>query len=181
MKKRITVVTGNPYLWQKIYLTMKYDAEVVRTDAPEGEICLFDLDTAELPEGAKVIRMAREGECELSVPFTEEGLRAAIDKRRGGARLSLSERVATLDGEDIRLTEVEAALLGRLMAAGGEFVAREELLRDVWGGEADGGVINVYIHYLREKLERRGEKIILSSRKSGYKIEGKYLIGGAVC
>ena len=52
---------------------------------------------------------------------------------------------------------------------------REEILSTVWGGEADSGVINVYIHYLREKLEVCGEKIILSSRKCGYKIDEKYL------
>ena len=32
----------------------------------------------------------------------------------------------------------------------------------------------MYVHYLREKLER-GEKIIISSRNHGYKIDAKYL------
>ena len=38
--------------------------------------------------------------------------------------------------------------------------------------------MNVYIHYLREKLEADGEKIILSSRSHGYKIDEKYLTEG---
>ena len=47
---------------------------------------------------------------------------------------------------------------------------------------ADEGVLNVYVHYLREKLERGGEKIIISSRGLGYKIDEKYLqTGGTVC
>ena len=51
-------------------------------------------------------------------------------------------------------------------------------MKTVWGDGADGGVLNVYIHYLREKLEAGGEKIILSSRKQGYKIVEKYLKNG---
>ena len=63
------------------------------------------------------------------------------------------------------------------MSANGEFVSREEILSQVWNGDADCGIINVYIHYLREKIEH-GEKIILSSRKQGYCIDEKYLGGG---
>ena len=40
---------------------------------------------------------------------------------------------------------------------------------------ADEKTVNVYIHYLREKLESGGEKIIISSRNMGYKIDSKYL------
>ena len=87
-------------------------------------------------------------------------------------------RLAYLDGKEIKLTEVEASLLGRLISASGEFVSRGELLRGVWGDSADGGVLNVYIHYLREKLEVCGEKIILSSRSAGYGIDKKYLTRG---
>ena len=62
-----------------------------------------------------------------------------------------------------------------IRAGGGEFVSRDELSRAVWGEGADGGILNVYIHYLREKLESKGEKVIISSRRGGYKIDGKYL------
>jgi DNA-binding response OmpR family regulator len=65
-----------------------------------------------------------------------------------------------------------------LIEASGDFISREELIRRVWGEGADGGVLNVYVHYLREKLEKQGEKIIISSRKNGYKIDGKYLTKG---
>ena len=76
------------------------------------------------------------------------------------------------------MTELEAALLALLISADGDFVSREEILKRVWQNDADPGIINVYIHYLREKIER-GEKIILSSRKRGYGIDEKYLRGDA--
>ena len=79
----------------------------------------------------------------------------------------------------ISLTEVEGKLLVELLKAE-EFVSRNSLLKSVWGANNDSGVINVYIHYLREKLEKSGEKIIISSRKYGYKISEKYK-GQTIC
>ena len=38
-------------------------------------------------------------------------------------------------------------------------------------------MINVYIHYLREKLELCGEKIIIASREAGYRIDKRFLGG----
>lgn len=182
MKKHVSVVTGDVYLARKIYLILKGEAELSLGDGATGNIALIDLDTAgevEVPDGVRAVYMSRRTECELSVPFTPTELIAAVRERSQAiARLSLTGRTAWLDGSEIRLTEVEAALLGRLMAEGGEFVPRDRLLADVWGEGVDGSVINVYIHYLREKLERRGEKIILSSRSHGYKIDEKYLTEG---
>ena len=60
----------------------------------------------------------------------------------------------------------------------GEYVSREELRLGVWDEDTDSGVVNVYIHYLRQKLER-GEKIINTSRSLGYKIDEKYIGGQA--
>jgi len=108
-------------------------------------------------------------------------IRELISSFRSGSRARLTldkaSRLATLDREDIKLTEVEARLLDCLLSAGGEYVDRATLTSSVWGEGANEGVLNVYIHYLREKLEARGEKIILSSRKLGYKIDAKYLEG----
>ena len=120
--------------------------------------------------GGIVIRWREDvGEGELPYPFTY---------RRKKVRLFIeSERVARLDARTIKLTEVEGRLLRLLVDGGGEFVSREELAKKVWGENADGGVLNVYIHYLREKLEAGGEKIILSSRKGGYRIDERFLGG----
>ena len=86
-------------------------------------------------------------------------------------------RHVLLDGERIRLTESEHKLLSLIAEGDGELVSRDELTRGTFGEEAEGGILNVYIHYLREKLEASGEKIILSSRRGGYRIDKKYLGG----
>ena len=87
--------------------------------------------------------------------------------------LSEDEKCAFLFGEKIALTELEFELLSKLMERDG-FTSREELLSALWQDEATGSVLNVYIHYLREKLEVGGEKIIVSSRRQGYRINEKF-------
>ncbi len=200
MKRRIAVLTDDSYLFQKIYLILtdyeysKHDGSrrgessldfsrhggfSVSRSADGAELVLLDLD-AELPEvpsGLPFVRMSRGGGAELNIPFTEDELVSALTDTAGGGTarlLSLGKRCAYLRGDEIKLTEVEFSLLSVLVNAGG-FVSRERLLSEVWHGEADGGVLNVYIHYLREKLEFAGEKIILSSRNQGYRIDEKYL------
>ena len=54
-------------------------------------------------------------------------------------------------------------------------MSREKLLRSVWDGKASPGVVNVYIHYLRQKLERSGKKVIAASRNEGYRINPELL------
>ena len=114
-------------------------------------------------------------------PFLLSEIRRIIEGGTDAARLTVSDdgKRAVLDGVEISLTEVEGRLLLAILSGRGEYVSREELSRRVWGG-ASAGLLNVYIHYLREKLEYRGEKIILASRKSGYKIDERFL-GGKIC
>ena len=115
----------------------------------------------------------------LPYPFSYDELFSLLDGVSGsGARLALiGERTVRLDGEKIKLSEVEYRLLSLLHRTGGEYLTREELVREVWGEGQDEGVLNVYIHYLRSKLEGEGERIILSSRKSGYRLNKDYLGG----
>lgn len=123
--------------------------------------------------------MSRKGEADISIPFPLGMLEKLLSKSNDAAQLIISraERAAYLRDEKIKLTELEFLLLEKLTQKRGEFTSKEEILRDVWKNEKDAGIINVYIHYLREKLETHGEKIIISSRKCGYKIDEKYTGG----
>lgn len=176
MKKRIAIITDDLFLYQKIYLMINPLALVVDS-VKEADLCFFDLDSSSAcPCEGRVIRIGR-GDGDLLRPFSEEQLLSLMLKP-DIAQLVLGDRRVYLRGREVKLTEVEFDLLSCLVSAGGEFVARETLLNSVWGNECDGGILNVYIHYLREKLETEGEKIIFSSRKMGYKIDAKYLVKG---
>ena len=180
MSKRICVLTRNTELGRKIQLMLP-EYEVVLTDRKIGtdyERVFCDLDTCEVIEG-DCIGMSRElesGDSTLHLPFRFSEFRAVMrSEKKESAYLGIDRESssATLGGEKIKLTEVEMRLYERLYDENG-YVSRDDLLDYVWHGESEAGVLNVYIHYLREKLEKRGEKIILSSRKYGYKINEIY-------
>ena len=140
----------------------------------------FTRELYELGNGTRSLpRIVLMGEgCELPLPFTYGQLLSVIEERKDGSpALMIGEGCAYLRGERIALTEVEFALFEELYRKGGEFVSKEQLLGKVWGEGTDGGVVNVYVHYLRQKLER-GERIILNSRMNGYKIDERFLKGG---
>ncbi len=173
---RVFVMTESEYLGQKIKLALSGRCAVDFGEAParEYDFCLWDIDFKEAPLFENIITMSRELSCDLSLPFTYEKLFSLFEEE--ASLLSLDGRICHLRGEKIKLTELEASLLSLLISAGGEYVSRDEILSRIWGNDADRGIINVYIHYLREKLEQ-GEKIILSSRNEGYRIDKKYLGG----
>ena len=71
----------------------------------------------------------------------------------------------------LALTAREYALLELLMQNAGEVVSRETILRTVWHDQqgAASNVIEVYVRYLRQKLEAEGEKRLLHTlRGQGY-------------
>ena len=80
----------------------------------------------------------------------------AIDSRR---------RIATRAGRDLRLTTREFDLLLTLVQHAGQVLSRNQLLARVWGytWEVDSNVVDVFVGYLRRKLEADGAPRILQT------------------
>ena len=80
------------------------------------------------------------------------------------------DMTAEYDGVTVRLTEREFRLLEVLAEKAGATVSREVILRDAWDGmESRGNVVDVYVGYLRRKLEPiLGRGAILAVRGAGY-------------
>jgi DNA-binding response OmpR family regulator len=71
----------------------------------------------------------------------------------------------------LALTAREYALLVLLLEERGRVVSRDRILRDVWKDEqgSSSNVIEVYVRYLRQKLEEGGEpRLIHTIRGRGY-------------
>ena len=71
----------------------------------------------------------------------------------------------------VPLTAREYALLLLLMEHRGQVLSRDQILRQVWHDQrsAASNVIEVYVRYLRQKLEEQGEKrLIHTVRGQGY-------------
>lgn len=77
-------------------------------------------------------------------------------------------------GKKIRLTDKEAAILRYLFRAGSKAVARDELLREVWGYNAavTTHTLETHIYRLRQKIEPVGGRNgLLITEGGGYRLE----------
>lgn len=91
--------------------------------------------------------------------------------RFGDLVLDLTTRRAIRKSREFDLTMKEYELLKYLMSHPREVVTREQILENVWGYDFMGAsnVIEVYIRYLRLKIEDEGEKrLIQTVRGVGY-------------
>jgi two-component system, OmpR family, response regulator NblR len=89
----------------------------------------------------------------------------------GDLVLDLDTHQAVRGQKSIDLTTKEFELLRYLMTNPGETLTREQILENVWGYESGGesNIIEVYVRYLRLKLQEGGHKrIIQTVRGSGY-------------
>lgn len=175
--KRAAIFTLDPYLFKKTALSLpgfEVIAGKIEADALGCDAVFVDLDTAQIRiDGA--VTMSRDKACDLAIPFPIDApLQFANGPVTPSCTLIREKRSVILLGEEIRLTELEFDLFELIVGAGDGFVSREKILESVWGSDVDGGIINVYVHYLREKLERGGEKIIVASRGRGYTLSEKY-------
>jgi DNA-binding response OmpR family regulator len=125
----------------------------------------------------------------LVKPFAMEELLARINallRRRdrrfdeipqlsaGDLTLDLVRHEARRAGRVIELTAKELALLEYLMRHPGQVLTRTQITDAVWRYdlEALSNVVDIYIHYLREKIDHGfSHALIKTVRSVGYKIE----------
>ncbi|HKE53906.1 MAG TPA: response regulator transcription factor [Actinomycetota bacterium] len=90
---------------------------------------------------------------------------------QGRVTIDLATRQAQIDGRSVELTAREFALLETLMHHTGQVLSQPQLLNQVWGYDRDpsSNVVEVYIGYLRKKLER---DVVETVRGAGYRFRG---------
>lgn len=79
----------------------------------------------------------------------------------------------TVDGEEIKMTAKELAIIELLMSNPGTLFSRERILSNVWGLNMDPltNVVDVYIGKLRKKIdEDGGDSMIETVRGLGYRL-----------
>lgn len=101
-----------------------------------------------------------------------------IPERLTLGNISLNQADYTLAGPDksIQLGKKEYDTLRILLVNCGMVVSKETILSKVWGndGEADDNNVEIYISFLRKKLEfLKADVVIVTSRKLGYRIMKK--------
>ena len=76
--------------------------------------------------------------------------------------------------KQVDLSSREFALLEYFMRHPGQVLSRQQILSAVWDYSFDPGsnVVDVYVRYLRSKLDRRGESSVIQTvRGAGYRFE----------
>lgn len=116
--------------------------------------------------------------------FAELAARVRSNARQGAAssrelvvgdlQLDTKTRIAKR-GEDIEadLPTREFSLLEYLMRHQGQILTRQQILDAVWGIDFDAGsnVVDVYVSYLRRKLDRPAEASVIETvRGAGYRV-----------
>lgn len=106
---------------------------------------------------------------------TAAGREARADALEAGRiRLDLLTRHATVNGDEVRLSTREFSLLGYLLRHPGQVLSRQQILDAVWGfaHEPRSNVVDVYVGYLRAKLDDSEPSVIETVRGMGYRLTG---------
>ncbi len=107
-------------------------------------------------------------------------MRALLRRRESGAlnlevgdlKLDAGTRMAVRAGQDIRLSATEYSLLEFLMRNAGKTMPRSVILDHVWQYDFAGNdnVLDVYIGYLRAKIDKGRVPLIHTARGVGYRL-----------
>ena len=157
--------------------------EVCRRLRADGGVAILLL-TARDATSARVEGLDSGADDYLIKPFAYEELMARVRAllRRGAGRapqvlsygdlqVDLETREVSRAGRSVSLTAKEFELLEHLLRQPRRVFTRDQLLEGVWGVDsmATSNVVDVYVGYLRQKLEEAGEsRLVQTVRGVGY-------------
>jgi two-component system KDP operon response regulator KdpE len=173
--------------------------DLMLPDLPGIEVCRELRSWSEMPiivlsavtdEKSKIEALQSGADDYVTKPFAPGELVArvqAVLRRAGrsateprieadGLVVDLAAHTVTLDGQEVRLTPIEFALLRALATNRGLLMTHRKLLTEVWGPEYDDAtsLLRTHIANLRRKLQGSGERprFIRTDAGIGYRFMG---------
>lgn len=147
----ILILTEDPRLYRMLCLLCEEAGHTVGAAASS----LVVTNQKEISSRFSSLPVLLIGETGLSRPFSHIEFKKRIEEL-------LSEESLPV------FTPTEEKLYRILKNASPDFVSRDTLMREVFEERTDTGKLNLYIHYLRKKIEMDGKKRIFASRGKGY-------------
>lgn len=157
--------------------------EVLRKMRASGDATPVLLLTARDQVADRVLGLDAGADDYLGKPFDLDEvtarLRALVRRASGqpqavlewhGVQLDPATQKVTRDGQPLRLSRREFAILHALMIRPGQILSRSQLEEKLYGWEAEveSNAVEVHIHHLRGKL---GPGVIQTVRGLGYRLE----------
>ena len=163
--------------------------DVVRAMRKEGNTTPVMMLTAKTELDDRISGLDSGADYYLTKPFDTQELLAclrAITRRSGDIKaesleykyedirvdLAVSELIC--GSRNVRLGAKELELIRLLIANKGILLSKETIYLKIWGyeSEADDSIVEVYISFLRRKIEHVGSKVKINVvRRVGYKLE----------
>lgn len=141
-------------------------------DGPEDKIAALDAGADDY-----VTKPFEAGELVARLRAIQRRARSGADEpyfRAGSLAIDFTERAVTVNGENVKLTATEYALLKILAQHAGKVITHKQLLREVWGpnSEDHAQYLRVYMNHLRKKLEsvNSHEKLLRTESGIGYRL-----------
>jgi two-component system KDP operon response regulator KdpE len=140
-------------------------------------------------ESVKIAAFAAGADDYVTKPFSTAELLArlrAIMRRNSDAteeptfcsgplEVDLAARIVRVSGEEVKLTAIEYALLRLLIKHAGKVVTQKQLLREVWGPQAEdqSHYLRVHFTHLRQKIDPGHTGLIQTEPRIGYRLVTK--------
>lgn len=125
-------------------------------DAGADDYLVKPFDFRELHARIKVLAKRGQG----------KGVNSGILLKYAGLEMNLNTKTVTRNGQPIELTPKEFRLLEYMMQNRERVLSRTEISEKVWGTHIDTGTnfIDVYINYLRKKIDKTFDKKLIHTR-----------------
>jgi DNA-binding response OmpR family regulator len=156
---------------------------VVRRSHPEVPVIVLSA-LGEIEDKVELLDLGADDYLTKPFAFAELSARIRANLRRGqtsarvleagGLTLDTKTRVARRGERSVDLPSREFALLEYMMRHAGQVLTRQQLLDAVWGFafETGSNVVDVYVGYLRRKLDQPGEPSVIETvRRAGYRVK----------
>jgi two-component system response regulator TrcR len=193
---RVLLVDDEPALTNLVKMALHYEGWVVET-AHNGreaiakfekvgpDVLVLDIMLPDV-DGLRILERVRQSDAYMTKPFSLEELvarlrgllrrasqqtpPAAEALKVGELRVDTASREVSRDGEPISLSSTEFELLRFLMRNPRRALSRTEILDRVWNYDFAGrtSIVDLYISYLRKKIDSGREPMIHTVRGVGY-------------